>query len=237
MIKKILRKIFPNVVRARYMAPYLVNYKNTKRKYYAKSGANTQLFGPLTLEPECIELDDYTRLQPGVRVINSGGRLVVKKFSAIGAGVTIIASEHVPTVGIPQFLSTLHINDVASTVVVEEDAWVGAESILLSHSRIGRGAVVAAGSVVTKPIPPYAVVAGSPARIIKVRFTKEQIMAHEAILYPPEERMKPEDLDTLFETTYKGLGTIGVNDISPEDYTKLCECKDLMGIKNYENGK
>ncbi len=237
MIKKILRKIFPNVVRARYMAPYLVNYKNTKKKYYAKSGPNTQLFGPLTLEPQCIELDDYTRLQPGVRVINSGGKLVVKKFSAVGAGVTIIASEHVPTVGIPQFLSTLHINDTESTVVIEEDVWVGAESILLSHSHIGRGAVVAAGSVVTKPIPPYAVVAGSPAKIIKVRFTKEQIIAHEAILYPPQERMNPAELEALFETTYKGLGTIGVTDMSPEDYTTLCESKELMGIKNYENCK
>lgn len=237
MIKKILRKIFPDVVRARYLAPYLVNFKNTKRKYYAKSGANTQLFGPLTLEPQSIELDNYTRLQPGVRVINSGGKLIVKKFSAIGAGTTIISSEHVPTVGIPQFLSTLHINDTSSVVVIEEDVWVGAECILLSHSCVGRGAIVAAGSVVTKPVPPYAVVVGSPAKIIKVRFTKEQIMAHEAILYPPEERTKSEELDYLFETVYKGLNAIGVSEISPEDYDKLCKSKDLMGIKNYENSK
>ena len=79
MIKKFFRKFLSDVTRARYMAPYLVNIKNTKRKNYAKSGENTQLFGPLSLEPASVELDDFTRLQPGVRVINAGGKLVVKK--------------------------------------------------------------------------------------------------------------------------------------------------------------
>ena len=237
MIKKILRKILPDIVRARYLAPYLVNYKNTKKKYYAKSGAHTQLFGPLTLEPQNVELDDYTRLQPGVRVISAGGKLVVKKFSAVGAGTTIIAGEHVPTVGVPQFMSTLHINDIKTTVVIEEDAWVGAECILLSHSRVGRGAVVAAGSVVTKPVPPYAVVAGSPAKVIAVRFSMEQVLAHEAVLYSPTERMSAEELKSLFDNEYKGLKTLGTSEISEEDRCELDNCKKLLGIKNYENCK
>lgn len=235
MIKKFFRKIFSEVTWVRYVAPYLVNIKNTKRKHYAKSGEHTQLFGPLNLEPGSVELDDYTRLQPGVRVINAGGRLVVKKFSAVGAGTTIIASEHVPTVGLPQFLSTLHINDVKSTVVIEEDAWVGAECILLSHCRVGRGAVVAAGSVVTKPIQPYAVVAGSPAKIIAVRFSLEQIMAHEAILYPPQERLSREALQELFDTVYAGMKTIGVDSMSPADASMLEEYKKSIGIENYES--
>lgn len=235
MIKKFIRKIFSDVTRARYLAPYLVNYKNTKKKHYRKWGKNTQLFGPLYLDPTNVELEDYTRLQPGVRVINAGGRLVVKKYSAIGAGTTIIASEHVPTVGLPQFLSTMHINDVEAEVVIEEDAWIGAECILLSHSRIGRGAVVAAGSVVTKPVPPYAVVAGSPAKVIAVRFSLEQIMAHEAILYPPGERLSQDELKELFDTVYNGLKTIGVDTMSPADAAALDEYKKTIGIENYES--
>lgn len=235
MIKKFFRKILSDVTRARYLAPYLVNFKNTKRKHYAKSGPNTQLFGPLSLEPGSVELDDFTRLQPGVRVINAGGKLVVKKYSAIGAGTTIIASEHIPTVGLPQFLSVLHINDVKATVVVEEDAWVGAEAILLSHSRIGRGAVVAAGSVVTKPVPPYAVVAGSPAKVIAARFTMEQIIRHEEILYPVEDRMALSDIQALFEGALKDKKTIGVDAMSPADLAMLEEYKKTIGLKSYEN--
>lgn len=235
MLKKFFKNLFSEVTWVRYVAPYLVNFKNTKRKYYAKSGKHTQLFGPLSLDPSAVELDDYTRLQQGVRVINAGGKLVVKKFSAVGAGSIVIASEHVPTVGLPQFLSTLHINDVKATVVIEEDAWVGAGCILLSHSRIGRGAVVAAGSVVTKPVPPYAVVAGSPAKIIAARFTKEQIVQHERILYPPEERMSHEALQTLFDEELKDKKTLGVSEMSQDDYAMLEEYKRNLGIKNYEN--
>ncbi len=235
MVKKFFRKIFSDVTRARYLAPYLVNFKNTKKKNYAKWGENSQLFGPLSLDPMSVELDDYTRLQPGVRVINAGGKLVVKKYSAVGAGTTIIASEHVPTVGLPQFLSTLHINDIKATVVIEEDAWVGAECILLSRSRIGRGAVVAAGSVVTKPVPPYAVVAGSPAKVIAARFSMEQIIKHEEILYPKEERLSAGELQELFAGVLKDKKCLGVDNMSPEDRALLEEYEKKIGIQTYES--
>ena len=53
---------------------------------------------------------------------------------------------------------------------IEEDVWVGMDAIIMPHvRRIGRGAIVAAGSVVTKPVPDYAIVAGNPAKIIKYR--------------------------------------------------------------------
>lgn len=54
-------------------------------------------------------------------------------------------------------------------IVVEDDCWIGANSTILDGVRIGQGCVVAAGSVVTKSIPPYSIVAGVPAKIIKQR--------------------------------------------------------------------
>jgi acetyltransferase-like isoleucine patch superfamily enzyme len=54
-------------------------------------------------------------------------------------------------------------------IVVEDDCWLGAGAIILDGVRIGQGAVVAAGSIVTRDVPAYAVVAGSPARVIKHR--------------------------------------------------------------------
>lgn len=50
------------------------------------------------------------------------------------------------------------------------DAWVGTNVIILSNVRIGAGAIVGAGAVVTKDVPPYAIVAGNPARVVKMRF-------------------------------------------------------------------
>lgn len=67
-------------------------------------------------------------------------------------------------------------------IVVEDDVWIGWRAIVLDGVTIGRGAVVGAGAVVTKTIPPYAIVAGVPAREISRRFTEDQARRHEAML-------------------------------------------------------
>lgn len=60
-------------------------------------------------------------------------------------------------------------------IKVCDDVWIGDSCIILSGITIGQGAVIAAGSVVTKDIPSYAIVGGNPAKIIKYRFSKEII--------------------------------------------------------------
>jgi acetyltransferase-like isoleucine patch superfamily enzyme len=60
-------------------------------------------------------------------------------------------------------------------VVIGNDVWIGANATLLNGVHIGDGAIVAAGAVVVKDVPPYTVVGGVPAREIKKRFTPEQI--------------------------------------------------------------
>lgn len=67
-------------------------------------------------------------------------------------------------------------------VTVEDDVWIGYGAIVLSGVTIGRGAVVAAGSLVTKDVPAYAFVMGMPARVVKQRFSQEQIAEHERLL-------------------------------------------------------
>lgn len=60
-------------------------------------------------------------------------------------------------------------------IIIEDDVWIGQEAFILSGVKIGQGSVVAARSVITKDIPPYAIVGGNPAKIIRYRFTEEQI--------------------------------------------------------------
>lgn len=62
-------------------------------------------------------------------------------------------------------------------VKIGSDVWIGAGSIILDGINIGDGAIVAAGAVVTKDVPPYAIVGGVPARIIRYRFDEETIDA------------------------------------------------------------
>jgi virginiamycin A acetyltransferase len=60
-------------------------------------------------------------------------------------------------------------------IIVENDVWVGAKATIMSGVKIHNGAIVATGAVVTKDVPPYAIVAGNPAKVVKYRFSEEQI--------------------------------------------------------------
>ena len=86
------------------------------------------------------------------------------------------------------------INKYDLPVIIEDDVWCGANVTILKGVTIGRGSVIAAGSVVTKSCPPYSVIGGVPAKIIKFRFSVEEIIEHERNLYPEHERLKKDEL-------------------------------------------
>lgn len=204
------------------------NFNNCQ---FGNRGNHTTIGHNSTLVPENMYVDNFTRIQNHFNFISYKGKLKVKKYTAIGAGCIIIPGDHVPTVGVPQYLAgRLHINDVDGEIVIGEDVWVGAGTILLSHCSIGRGAVVAAGAVVSKPVPPYAVVAGVPAKIIATRFTIDQILQHEAQLYPENERMSKDKLERIFIDNYQGKKAIGRSDMSEEDKVKLEKAKCELGM-------
>jgi acetyltransferase-like isoleucine patch superfamily enzyme len=64
-------------------------------------------------------------------------------------------------------------------IVIEDDVWIGFGAIILSGVRIGRGSIIAAGSVVQKDVPPYSIFAPAQGSVIRRRFTSEQIEEHE----------------------------------------------------------
>ncbi len=96
---------------------------------------------------------------------------------------------HFQQIGMPTRLAS-QIRDkdynwkgLVSKVIIEDDVWVGYGSIIMSGVKIGRGAIVATGSVVTKDVIPYGIVGGNPSKLIKMRFNADEQLKHEAILY------------------------------------------------------
>ena len=84
-------------------------------------------------------------------------------------------------------------------IVVEDDVWIGVRTTILSGVTIGQGAVIAAGSVVTKDVPPYAIVGGVPAKIIRMRFSSKQVERLLKIDYSKiTEKMIKEHIDELY---------------------------------------
>ena len=101
-----------------------------------------------------------------------------------GPHVTIIGGDHRIT-DVGRFIYDVldkHPED-DQDVYIEDDVWIGTNTTLLKGVTVGRGSVVAAGALVTKDVPPYAIVGGVPAKVLKYRFTPEQIQEHERQLY------------------------------------------------------
>lgn len=84
--------------------------------------------------------------------------------------------------------------DLDKDVIIEDEIWAGSNVTILSGAHISRGCVIAAGAIVNKYIPPYAIVAGIPAKVIKYRFTPEQIIEHEKAIYTEEKRLTLEEI-------------------------------------------
>lgn len=68
------------------------------------------------------------------------------------------------------------------SIVICDDVWIGARAIILKGVTIHEGAVVGAGAVVARDVPPYAIVGGVPAKIIKYRFSEEELKEHKKLL-------------------------------------------------------
>lgn len=98
---------------------------------------------------------------------------------------------------------------LAHRILVEDDVWIGHGAILIAPCRIGRGSVVAAGSVVVSDVPRYTIVGGVPARQLKTRFTAAEIREHERIL---EERGELAPGDSTAVESLDGVAGLGKSD-------------------------
>ena len=114
---------------------------------------------------EGLIVGDNSNIGPGA-YLGCSGLISIGNNVMMSPGVSIFAENH-------NFSDTsLPMKDqgvTVSFVTIEDDCWIASNSTILAGVTIGKGSVVAAGSVVTKNVPPFSVVAGSPATIIKSR--------------------------------------------------------------------
>ena len=87
-------------------------------------------------------------------------------------------------------------------VNIEDDVWVGANVTILMGVTISRGSVIAAGAVVNKSCPPYSIIGGIPAKVIKPRFSIDEIIEHEKMLYAEDKRIAKNILEKIYNETY-----------------------------------
>lgn len=201
------------------------------KKNYSFRAATAIVNPPCIFDPSLVEIYDQARISSGFRLISYRGKFIVKKYSVVAADCTAVTQNHKSTVTIPHsWLGINHINDDESDIVVEEDVWVGCGVTLLKGAHLGRGCICASRSLINKEIPPYAVVAGVPAKIIAVKFSKEQILRHEQKLYSEKERLSIVEIENLFEKYYEDKKVFGTDFLSESDSKIIAEYKERNGI-------
>jgi len=133
------------------------------------------------------EIGDYT-YDNGLSIFYDEGLNTVKigNFCSIAGGVQILLcadhhDEWITTFTLGTRLEGFEYNSTKQDmkhkgdIIIQNDVWIGRNAVILSGCTIGNGAIIGANSVVTKDVPPYAIVAGNPAKIIRYRFSEEVI--------------------------------------------------------------
>ena len=119
---------------------------------------------------------------PNTDIVSQVNEVVIGNFCSVARNVTFQEFNHDFSTMTSYFVNrnlkkTGMNSDIVSkgSIILGHDVWIGTQCVILSGSNIGTGAVIAANSVVTGNVPPYAIAAGSPAKVIKYRFNETTI--------------------------------------------------------------
>ena len=168
----------------------------------------------LVFNAQNVFLYENTNIYENSTILTVSAKFIMKKNSGAAQGLTVVTGNHSSETGV-WFKELIHIADEEKDIIVEEDVWIATNVTLLAGVKLGRGSIIGAGSVCRKNIPPYAIVIGNPAKIVGFKFTPTQVIEHELVLYPENERLPLEQLEKNY-SKYVLNNLEGIN-----DYLKL----------------
>ena len=177
---------------------------------------------PITLfDASSVHIGRYTYGELYVLKYGKLGELYIGDFCSIAPKVSFILSadhyiNHISTFPYKaKFINSLELESISKgNIEIEDDVWIGYGATIMSGVHIGQGAIVAAGAVVSKDVPPYAIVGGVPAKIIKFRFSEKLITE-------------------LLKVNYKELTDINIKKHIDEMYVDLKQISQLEWMPKY----
>lgn len=133
-------------------------------------------------------------------------KLIIGNYVCIASGVIILMggnhNHHSQWITVYPFADQIETSyEPKGDTIIENDAWIGMNAIIMPGVTIGEGAIVAAGSVVAKDVPPYMIVGGNPAKEIKKRFTDNEIEKLKEMRWFDWEREKIEQASHILSSS------------------------------------
>lgn len=133
-----------------------------------------------------LSVGDGTSIPKGSTIYCTEAPLTIGRKVIFGPHPTIITGDHRTDI-IGKYIIDVKVGEKLpendAPIIIEDDVWCGANVTILKGVTIGHGSIVAAGAVVTKSFPPYSIIGGTPAKLIKMRFTEEQAKENDRLLY------------------------------------------------------
>ena len=117
--------------------------------------------------PGHITIGERTSINEYNNLRAAGGDIKIGSYCQIAQFCTLVTTNH--TTETAKYMRDAPLNISKASITIEDDVWIGANSVILPGVTIGRGAVIGAGFVVTKDVAPYTICAGNPARSLRVR--------------------------------------------------------------------
>lgn len=142
-----------------------------------------------------LSIGNHVSIPRGSTFYCTEASLTIGNKVIFGPKPTIITGDHRSDV-IGKYIIDSHdkLPENDQPVVLEDDIWAGANVTILKGVTVSRGSIIASGAILTKSCPPYSIVGGIPAKVLKFRFTIDEILKHEEILYPESQRYTREQL-------------------------------------------
>lgn len=180
---------------------YKMFFHSSKKKY-GYIGNNVTLTPPVFVgNPSNVFIYDDVGIGYGLHLSATNAKVVIKGKCAIAENLTIHTGNHARKIGlfVSEITEKTKPDGYDADVIIENDVWIGCNVTILSGVTVGRGCTIAAGAVVTRDAPPYSIIGGVPAKVLKFYWNVEQIMEHEKRLYPEGERMSKEELINIIK--------------------------------------